>query len=293
MYHEGFREAARRRALWSKILWTRPFPVMPHNPNDAVEVHLLCCRYDYLIAIWALKSFYHFASATFPLIIHLQGYFSSVAIKRLAHHFPGAKVITQRQSDQIVERLLLERRLYRLASTRRASGIMMKFTDLLLLARAPLLLILDSDLLFFRRPVSLLDEIQSERPRALFMRDYISAYALKRDAREVFGFDIAERINTGITLIEPASVSLDRCEEYLRHDEMILDSGHIEQTLYALAASEIGQVGYLPEQYLVSPFRTGISESLVARHYSGPSRPLLTSEGMSALIAKGWLRAIA
>jgi len=91
-YHEGWRTAFKRHALWSKILTARPFPVEPIESGAPVEVHLLCCEFDYLSALWALKSFYYFADAKFPLAIHLQGWCPRRIIWRLRRHFPGARV---------------------------------------------------------------------------------------------------------------------------------------------------------------------------------------------------------
>jgi hypothetical protein len=292
-YHEGWRTAFKRYALWSKILTTRPFPVEPIGSGAPVEVHLLCHEFDYLSAIWALKSFYHFADAKFPLMIHTQGYMPSRAIARLQHHFPGAHLITQIEADAIVEERLDRLGLHRLIARRRASPIMLKLTDFMLLGDASRVLFLDSDVLFFATPALLMIAAESGRPPTLFMRDCSSGYLLSAErALEIMGFDLRPCINSGLAVVERQSIDLSRCDEYLRHEELMLKSGLIEQTLYALAASEHGAVAYLPTSYLVS-LRPGIGfEGIIARHYAGPSRHLLMSEGMPRLIKTGWLQQI-
>jgi hypothetical protein len=292
-YHEGWGTAFKRHALWAKILATRPFPVEPIGSGAPVEVHLLCYEFDYLSAIWALKSFYHFADAKFPLVIHLQGYMPPRAVARLHHHFPGARIITQVEADAIVEERLDRLGLQRLMARRRASPIMLKLADFMLLGDASRVLLLDSDVLFFASPTLLVTAAESGRPPTLFMRDCSSGYLLSAErAREIMGFDLSPCINSGLGLVDRQGIELSRCDEYLRHEELMVDSGLIEQTLYALAASEHGAVAYLPTSYLVSP-EPGIGfEGIIARHYAGPSRHLLMSEGMPRLINTGWLRQI-
>ena len=66
-------------------------------------------------------------------------------------------------------------------------------------------------------------------------------------------------------------------------------NGYIEQTLYALHASELASVAYLPDRYLIDT-RAGLPfDDLTARHYAGHTRPLLTSEGMPEILRSGLL----
>jgi hypothetical protein len=290
IYHEGWRLALRRHAIWSRILATRPFPAELFGSGSPVEIHLLCYEFDYLSAIWALKSFYHFARVKFPLAIHLQGYMPPRAVTRLRHHFPGARIIPQLEADRVVEEKLNYIGLRRLRGLRRRLPMMQKLTDFMLMSEAPRVLLLDSDVLFFAHPVHIVTAIDSGSLPALFMRDWQSAYTIAVErAREVVGFDLAPRVNAGLALVERRFIDLSRCDDYLRHEELMLVSGLTEQTLYALAASEVGSVNYLPDSYLMSPEPSIRFDGIVARHYAGPSRHLLLSEGMPRLIESGWL----
>jgi hypothetical protein len=77
---------------------------------------------------------------------------------------------------------------------------------------------------------------------------------------------------------------LEAFERYLTDPGVAVANGFIEQTLYAMHASAVGSVAYLPDSYALD-LRAGLAyDSLVARHYAGPSRPLLTAEGMPWLL---------
>jgi hypothetical protein len=274
---EGFLWTFRRWRLYSEILKTEP--TRTGKQGAASELHLLCYRNDYLGAIWTLKTFYHFAESHIPLILHIQGDAPRLMMRRLRHHFPDARVISQAEADAIVIPYLRTRGLTRLMDARAANHYTLKLTDFLLLGTAPNLLTLDSDILFFDRPA----EFLAPTARHLFQRDPESTYVLSKElARSALAIELAPCINVGMMHFRRDSVSLERCDEYLSAFPKL--DGWLEQTLYALHASEKANADYLPPTYLIS-LQRGIDHSkLVARHYAGPSRPLLHEEGIPYLL---------
>ena len=288
---EGFGRGWRRWRLWSRILETPPVKTAPPRPGVGVEVHVLCYRLDYLYAIWALKSFYHQAGVDYPIVLHVQGTPPARAVAKLRSHFPHARLVLQREADQVVGNQLRARGLRRLEAARRESPFMLKLTDFALTSLAANILILDSDVLFFRQPRALLDLGDDPVERCLFQRDPASTYNVTEElARAELGIPLAPRINTGIVVFPRERFDLARCEAFLEHPQVARRTGWIEQTLYALWASEDAQFDYLPDDYLVSLDRGLPCEGLVARHYAGPSRVLLTEEGMPFLARGGFLR---
>lgn len=287
---EGPLTALRRRMLWARILDTAPMRMEPTDDNAVAEVHLLCSRRDYLCAIWALKSFYCLSGITCPLAIHVQGQSPDRMIARLRQHFPDARLVLQAEADAFVEPHLARAGLDRLLALRRKTPFMLKMTDFVLMCRAPRLLLLDSDVLFFARARDLIEHARSKSTAALFQRDVANMYNISpENAFERFGFHLAPCVNSGIALVSRAAVNLDRCEHYLSDDEVARPNTMVEQTLYALAFSERSEIEYLPDSYLVSlqPYKD--MRSLIARHYAGASRSLFTSEGLPALIEAGFL----
>jgi len=284
---EGPLNAWKRWRMWSRILDTAPVVTAPIGPQSRAEVHLLCSYRDYLCGIWALKSFYHFAGVSYPLVIHIQGGIADRALSRLRRHFPNARLVRQAEADGIVEEYLSSRGLTRLLNARRTSPFMMKLTDFPILSESEYMLTLDSDVLFFSRPSELLSWPGSATAQALFQRDVASAYNISEaEAEANFGIRMAKAVNTGIALLLRRNLDLSRCEQFLAHPEVAKPTGFIEQTLHSLCASEVGEVAYLPESYLVCLEPVAGVDGLVARHYAGTSRRLLTAEGMPALLRK-------
>jgi hypothetical protein len=206
---------------------------------------------------------------------------SAIALSRLRRHLPDARLLLQRDIEKTVIDWLTVNRCPRLISTRSMNGFMLKLIDVNLLSHAKSVLLLDSDVLFFRRPQELLDATTDPVGGLLFQRDAGSTYNVTLDeARTELGIPLAPQINTGIALFDKTSIDLRRCEQLLDHPGVARQTGWIEQTLYALVASEQQQVRYLPSTYLVSLEREHNLSSLIARHYAGPSRRYLTEEGL-------------
>jgi hypothetical protein len=274
---DGALASHRRWKTYCEILSSPP--VFTERSGSDRELHLLCYRNDYLGAIWTLKTFYHFAEVRIPLVIHIQGHATSLMTRRLKHHFPDARLIQQEEADAIVVPELTRRQLTRLLTARAANHYTLKLTDFVLLSKAQNILTLDSDILFFDRP----REFLAPSPGHLFQRDPESTYVLSPESvKASFNVELAPCINVGMMHFQPGNISLERCDQYLAAFPKL--DGWLEQTLYAIHASERGEVEYLPNRYLISLDR-GIDHScLIARHYAGPSRSLMHQEGIPFLL---------
>jgi len=168
---------------------------------------------------------------------------------------------------------------------------MMKLVDSVVFARAAKIVVLDSDVLFFRAPVELRAQAESDtRDGYLFQRDPASTYNItEEEAAAMFGVRMPSCVNTGICVFPRSLVDVELCEAVLEHPQVRRPSGWIEQTLFALCAGTRGGVKYLSSDYLISLERGVDYDALTARHFAGPSRPLLTEEGMPYVIARGVL----
>jgi hypothetical protein len=280
---EGFVRAFRRHQLWKRVLKAKPIRTAPRL-NTATEVHLLCHRLDYLSALWALKTFYNASGVDFPLVIHVNGNAERQVYDRLQAHFPDATVIPRADANQEIEPLLASS-YPRLLKARRTSPFMLKLTDFPLFARGTTVLAIDSDVLFFSQPRELLERAMNPGAGYAFQRDPESTYNLSEaEAMSEYGIQLVPRVNTGLMIYHRELPDLAAFERYLRHPGVAQPNGFIEQTLYALHASQIGGVEYLSERYALS-LQAGLSyDGLTARHYAGPSRRLLTKEGIPEVL---------
>jgi hypothetical protein len=280
---EGWIQAWRRFGTQRKILKTHPVRTAKSGP---IEIRVLTWRRDWLNAIWALKSFYHYATVDYPLFIH-DGGLKPNQKEKLQYHFPDATLISEEEAEEKVVPLLEERRLYRSIAYRRRNITTRKLFDFFLLSKADVVISVDSDIIFFKRPSELLD---SERGKDsnLYHKDMQYSYTLKPDELEAaFGIRPISMIACGLSRVHRESVDFEKINLWLEHPKLFEDRWVTEQTLHALCATIYG-AELLPDTYLVSTER-GMSPELVCKHYPGFFRPLLYQEGMAHLVKMGFI----
>lgn len=284
-YGQGVRVAYWRDMVRPRILRTPPIDGLA---DDRCEIHAMTSGVDWLNLIWALKSFYAVSQRRYKLCIHEDGSVEDGAIDRLKTHFPCARVIRRADADR---RLAAKLAGYpRCAEFRRTNLLSPKVFDPAEYLEAGRMLLLDSDVLFFRAPDVLLHRIDDPQYQAnSFNPDCASGYTISpSDALSFLGLELAARVNSGLGLVHPQSMRLDWIEEFLGAPGLV--AGHfwrIEQTLFALASSRYG-VELLPDDYAVH-LGKGIGPG-PCRHYVGAVRHLMYSEGMRRLVREGFLQ---
>ena len=160
----------------------------------------------------------------------------------------------------------------------------LKILDIPLLTPAERFLLIDSDVLFYRRPGALLTWADSEREECWFNQDVAEASLLTpAEARELLGVQLWEKVNSGLCCIAQRAIDLDFCDHCMRKTDIAAGQiWRLEQTLYALCASRFGRGGLLPPYYEVSLGRSA-GPDCIARHYVGAVRQRFFGEGLPLL----------
>jgi hypothetical protein len=289
---------------WRREGWTTPYwknqarPRILHTPpcrtdrQSNVEIHTLVSHDDLLNLLWTLKSFYHFSQRSYPAVIHDDGTLTAADLEILRRHFPDSRVISAAEAESTVAAAL--KSYPRCARYRGLHSLARKVFDIGTYFRADRLLLLDSDLIFFRTPDELLSRLDADQlPRSVFNAGQSLMLNVSADeARQRFGIELVERINSGLAVLRPQVFNFDWMEDFLGSESIW--AGHvwrIEQTLLALAASRDG-VELLPEhEYRVS--LTEGAEGCVVKHYVGMVRHLMYREGMARLVRERFLDQLA
>ena len=244
-------------------------------------------------AVWCLHTFFRAAGVDWPVVFHQGGRMDDRDWRFLESKFPESRVLRSTEADGLVEPLLQQRGMANAVAVRRRSPTFHKLVDPILLSRARTLLMLDTDILFFRRPAELLDIVCDPGHLNTFNRDAISHPYNVSDADSLtrFGRPLPEWLNSGLSLLNREAIDLDRVESYCAESSVTTNVHFIEQTILALLAAEFGHV-LLPETYVCSKspgLATADGRPLVAKHYIETPRPLLFEEGMVELIRQGAL----
>jgi hypothetical protein len=285
-FQHGLRTAYYRDVVRPRICETRP---VRETSSDECEIHVLTSSQDWLNLLWALKTFYHFSGRHYALCIHNDGTLPATATAALRRHFPEARLISRDEADRAVLPTL---EAYPLClALRRSNMLSLKLFDFRHYLQSARMLLIDSDILFFREPLDLLRRIEDPAYQLNSVNaDVASAYTVDPiDVRGRFGFELEPSFNSGLGLIHRDSLRLEWIEEFLSLPGVLGHFWRIEQTLFALCSYRRG-AELLPEEYRVQ-LDGKISGS--CKHFIGAIRQHMYGSGIRHLVRAGFLKSIA
>jgi hypothetical protein len=285
----GFRRYARWQRQERLVLRTPPARTRPaDDPAARCAVHLLTWKGDWRLALWAAKSFYHFAGVDWPLVFHDGGGIDAAIRGQLLRHFPAAAVVGWDEATDRVEPVLLAAGHRHLAAARRANVMFRKLVDVAVLGRTAGVVCLDSDVLFFAPPAELVRLGDAGPDRVWVNRDAYDMYsATAAQVNDWFGLALPAGVNAGLNLQARDRIDLAFLDGLFAPGRVPFDRDVFpEQTAVALLGARHG-LGYLPPEYEVAVGPAAAGEPggrLVSRHYVSPVREWMYDEGLAYLI---------
>jgi hypothetical protein len=141
---------------------------------------------------------------------------------------------------------------------------------------------LDSDILFFRRPEELVASVTRHHSGCfIFERDMQNAYfESPENIRKTFQVEVASQVNCGIMVADISNFNYAQIEKWLGYDG-IGKHPWAEQTLWAMYAGK-GRTTFLSEPYDVS-MSASIAPEAVMKHYIKPIRDYIYTDGIPSL----------
>lgn len=226
-----------------------------------------------------LRSLEYHTGRCWAPIIHDDGSLTDRDVEILSGHFPDARVIRRADANRELDEVLAAHPASR--ESRSKHNWFLKNFDTWHFAPHDRYIVIDSDIVFFRRPDKMMKWIEEGEDSVWLMEDTNEKYAMPREEIEaIMGFPLWRKVNSGLDLMPKASFDLDLAEKFLslcgpeaKHFQFL------EQTFFAVTGSAWGRGGTLPPEYEISwgNFRR---KDGVCRHYVGPFKDdLLWIEG--------------
>ncbi|MDL5055462.1 hypothetical protein QQ056_18185 [Oscillatoria laete-virens NRMC-F 0139] len=212
-------------------------------------------------------------------MIHDDGSLSQKYQKELPDLLPGCRVIGSKEAADFIQKRLQNHPLS--GECRQIHPLCRKLFDIPLMTTKQKILMIDTDILFFRHPDQILNWLCEPSQHTLFMEDIQDATVNPAfDFARQKGFTMIPKVNTGIVGMNREIYDLDFFEECLAQTDMIKsDRWFIEQSLFALLSSIKGDVEFLDSSYHME-LTPACPPDSVARHYMGKVRHLFYSEGI-------------
>jgi len=158
-----------------------------------VELHMLVSERDFLRSVWALKSFFHYSSIPARLVIQSDGSLTPASLDHYRRHFPGC--VIHADHDDVVRDGIAGHPLCQFFLGHHA--ISKKLLHPLLLSQADYILIMDSDILWFRNSKAIANCVRHRLP--FYVDGGAEAYARNRRFMET-SLDLhpAGNVNSGM-----------------------------------------------------------------------------------------------
>ena len=243
---------------------TRRGPAVAGRP----ELHFLTGRRFWYQTAFCLHSLQQQAGEVFRAVFHDDGSLDAGTIDRLRALFPAAEIRRRAENDARIEALLPVARFPFLHDRRHHYPNILKLTDVHAGAQG-WRLVLDSDMLFFRRPEFLLAWLAAP-DRPLHMTDVGDAYGYPLDFMgELAGAPVPHLVNVGLTGLRSEALDWDRLESWCRRlMEKHGPNYYLEQGLAAmLFAGQSCAVAPRPDYLLLPGENECRAPTAVLHHY--------------------------
>lgn len=257
----------------------------PDTNASGLSVHMLVSSRTWHAGLMAAVSFEHHTGRKWNFHIHEDGSVDERARESIRKVLPDVRLINREESD--AKAFDVFRAHPKCFAQRKRHNLFLKFSDFAAFAPGERFIVLDSDVVFFRRPAELLEWTDTGADTCLYNKDTREKYCLPREPIEKsMALGMWPCFNSGLILLPRAAVDWQLAERFIAQFEATAHHPQFfEQTLYALMASAWGRGGALPPSYEISwgYFR---HRGAVCRHYVGEFKhDLLYIEAAPLLLA--------
>ena len=259
--------AAKQHANSRQIFETAPIQC---DRRSSLKVASLVSAQDIEMLLWCLKSLFHFSESPWDLWI-LDGGLNGTDRELLEKHFPQCHVCAEPGLTATLHPYL--GRYPEVRAFRKHLQLAKKLIDAPLVVRGNKFLLLDSDVLFFAKPVQLIDY-------------------LRQDKVNRFAFNMEKgKINSGVAVVPPSRVSLDQVEGVLRSMPFSFKKQFwAEQEIYTAIAQDC--YDELTDAYAVEPVPPDAYSKLVSCHFISTVRHRFFEQGIEQLRKSGFVASL-
>jgi len=247
-------------------------PIMPPKADLGASVAFLSGAGYWYQTLFCFASLQRFSAARIVPVLADDGTLCAQSWDWFRRAAPWAELSPIDAIEDRLDRLLPFARFPTLRARRIEYPHLRKLTDVHLGATG-WTLVLDSDMLVFRRPQAILDWL--ERPAAIYMRDIATMYGYPPAfMTRLAGVGLLERVNVGIYALHAPSIDWDLVEFWCRRQIEECGANYLqEQALTALLLSRQGARPLSQEDYVVRPsLKEGREPTAIMHHYVAHSK---------------------
>jgi hypothetical protein len=207
-------QATLKKTYAKHVLLPRIFEARPISSGSGLEVHMLLNHPRVSEGAWSLYSFAHFLEKPCRFIVHSDGSLNEVDVRSLKLLFPGLRTVTRSEADTRVFDELGRRNLINCTKLRQSYIHSLKLFDSYLYSESEYLVMLDSDILTYRRPQLLAD--LADGRQCFFSEDNgYRASVSELEFEQLAGALPSANCNCGLLGVAKEAIDLDTIERWL------------------------------------------------------------------------------
>ncbi len=289
IFKEGFGLPGYFRYLKNKFgdtLSSLPGYNCTSRPNYNFELHILCCKKDLRILVWSLVSFLYYSELCPRIFVHDDGSVSKNSAGILESKFPNLKVIFRSDADKIIRNQpglsneLLEHR-------KGGHKLILKLVDIFLLSSGEKIMVLDSDILFFKKPAEIVNFIKGHLPFDSLILPQDGTYDLMVNSSYAQKYDLEGKrtgfMNSGLMVFNRKALGLGNLLEYFESTYRKPGDYFVEMAGWGCLIAQTN-FRFLPINKYHIKGRPG--EDTIMKHFTNPRRHELYVYGIDMVKSK-------
>ncbi len=245
------------------------------------ELHVLCQKSDVWMLTWSLKSLLFHSTLTPKVIIHNDGSLDQFACYHLKRIFSNIRIISRQEADAtVLPKIPKTSKLYKYRSE--GHPLLLDLIDPIIYAENDKLVVLNSDILFFKTPREVddfiinqsdTDVLVSRQPKSYVMAissDYVNKHSLIQKE--------AGYINCGITLLNRKAISLEDSVDFFEHCLLPIKDYLVEAMGWVALVGKTN-FKFLPDD--TYHIKGMLHENTIAKHFTSGRRHELYGYGIA------------
>lgn len=272
------------RPLLRRVL-DRPPLALPDAQPDDVCIHLLTKSNECLFALWACRSLLDQLDAPLPLFIHDDGSLTQKDFQLFETALPGVRIVRRGEADALVRKSL--EGFPHCLQFRESNVLSLKLFDPWVVQQTGDIILMDSDVLFFRRPPELIRWLDRPEERRSHWNVTTDGGTVPDSAsgntQSAGDLPPVNGFNSGLGFLKRGLVKFETIEEMLSRPYRWKSDWVKEQEIYGRLSAREGMVA-LPSTYHVAVKDVAPPQALVAEHYVGTVRGFFIADGIRWLL---------
>ncbi len=245
----------------------------PHeNRESNFSVHMLCQEPDVAMVEWSIRSFLKHSGFSPRIVIHDDGTMTKRSAELLEKRIPNLQVLFKADARKALQANPGYTPLVR-KFDEQGHKVSLQLIDCYLLSDTEKVMLLDGDVLFFKKPAEVIDFIENKTPFDAMVSKQYGTYDLKVKKEYSEKHRLIERLggfmNPGLIVINKSAFPQEKFIEFLENTERPYGDYFLPMSGWGSLIAQVNYSFFSEDRYIM---KGRPNEHTVMKHFTGPRR---------------------